>query len=662
MTINKSYRADTTAFEFETYTWYGQTYTESGDYEYKTQTLAGCDSIVMLHLAILDKPILERTVKASICKGEKFDFYGDKLTESDTYSKTIQYAEYDSLITLSLYVYPTYNFDEYSTIFEGQKYEWNGSQYSEKGDYEYHGKTANGCDSTVTLHLSIAEKPVYPRQYNITLCEGETYNFLGEQITVGGEFSKTIEFAEYDSLILVNVTLNPTFETDTFAVACDEFTWHDMTYTESGDYQYFGRTVTECDSTVTLHLTINTSRRSDSIAVAYESYEWRGHTYTESGNYEFETHTTAGCDSIITLHLTVLHDTASSCTPYIISVSSNNPQRGQTDILQQPSCENGQIAVVSATPVSEEFKFTQWSDGSTENPRTLILSTNTSLSAYFAIRTFTVNAKSVDNAIGHVTGSGTYNYGTIVTVTAIPSMGYEFVRWSDGKTDNPRQITVTEDVDIQAYFQLPEYIITTTVNDTMLGYTTGSGKYQIFSTAILTAVPYGNNQFVRWNDGVKASERRVIVLKNEQYLAIFDKPQYYITVVANNNHMGTVEGSGYYYPDDTVVISAMPNQGYQFSKWSDGNTDNPRTIIVSQSETYVAIFINSTGLDDNEINGISIDGHTININAPDNQTMTLYSILGHTIYSGKVQPTFNIPQNGIYILRLGNQITKIVIE
>lgn len=62
---------------------------------------------------------------------------------------------------------------------------------------------------------------------------------------------------------------------------------------------------------------------------------------------------------------------------------------------------------------------------------------------------YTITAKSkVENEEGNVagctfTGTGTYDYGTEKMLTAIPNTGYEFVKWSDDVTDNPRNVTVS---------------------------------------------------------------------------------------------------------------------------------------------------------------------------------------------------------------------------
>lgn len=51
-----------------------------------------------------------------------------------------------------------------------------------------------------------------------------------------------------------------------------------------------------------------------------------------------------------------------------------------------------------------------------------------------------------------VTGAGTYDYGTQVTLTATANTGYKFEHWSNGVKDNPYLFTVTEDVTIEAQF------------------------------------------------------------------------------------------------------------------------------------------------------------------------------------------------------------------
>ena len=59
-----------------------------------------------------------------------------------------------------------------------------------------------------------------------------------------------------------------------------------------------------------------------------------------------------------------------------------------------------------------------------------------------------------DSLGGIVTGTGAYRSGETAMLTATPAEGYEFVGWSDGATDNPRQIVATQDTTLVAAFQL----------------------------------------------------------------------------------------------------------------------------------------------------------------------------------------------------------------
>lgn len=66
--------------------------------------------------------------------------------------------------------------------------------------------------------------------------------------------------------------------------------------------------------------------------------------------------------------------------------------------------------------------------------------------------------------------------------------------------------------------------------------------------------------------------------------------QYTISVTSANTDQGTVSGGGTYSEGSRVNISATPKAGYQFDKWSDGNTSATRTVSVSKNESFVAQF------------------------------------------------------------------------
>ena len=75
------------------------------------------------------------------------------------------------------------------------------------------------------------------------------------------------------------------------------------------------------------------------------------------------------------------------------------------------------------------------------------------------------------------------------------------------------------------------------------------------------------------------------------YTAIFEAiPYYTITVLSNDEEMGTVTGGGTYREWTSVLLTATANSGYHFSHWSDGNTLASRGISVTEDATYIAYF------------------------------------------------------------------------
>lgn len=109
LTINQSETAEETIVTCDSYEWNGAVYTESGDYVFNTTTIAGCDSVVTLHLTILPEAVVENE-ELVLCPSElPYEWYGQSLTKAGSYTATEQYTgmECDSVIhelTLNVYV------------------------------------------------------------------------------------------------------------------------------------------------------------------------------------------------------------------------------------------------------------------------------------------------------------------------------------------------------------------------------------------------------------------------------------------------------------------------------------------------------------------------------------------------------------------------------
>ena len=110
---------------------------------------------------------------------------------------------------------------------------------------------------------------------------------------------------------------------------------------------------------------------------------------------------------------------------------------------------------LQATP-NRGYHFVRWSDNITDNPRTLTVSGDTTLTAYFEAITITLTVNSNDDMMGSVSGGGWFEAHTELTLQAIPNNGYRFVRWNDNVTDNPRTVTPFSDTTFTAYFAADE--------------------------------------------------------------------------------------------------------------------------------------------------------------------------------------------------------------
>ena len=72
-----------------------------------------------------------------------------------------------------------------------------------------------------------------------------------------------------------------------------------------------------------------------------------------------------------------------------------------------------------------------------------------------------------------------------------------------------------------------------------------------------------------------------------------DNPDLYsINIQADTAENGSVTPTSLYVqPGSSITITATPAFGYAFSHWSDGNTTNPRTLIVNENVNLIAYFI-----------------------------------------------------------------------
>ena len=145
-----------TICEGEDLNWHGLTPTITGTYEtYEKSIVTGFDSLCVLDLTILPKLYGDTT--AYVCKGGTFTWWNNSYSEKGDYTRVFQsqVTGCDSIVTLHLNILPPLTTTLNEAITEGATYIWNEQTYSEKGTYTQSFTTAEGCDSIVTLNLTV---------------------------------------------------------------------------------------------------------------------------------------------------------------------------------------------------------------------------------------------------------------------------------------------------------------------------------------------------------------------------------------------------------------------------------------------------------------------------------------------------------------------------
>jgi uncharacterized repeat protein (TIGR02543 family) len=147
---------------------------------------------------------------------------------------------------------------------------------------------------------------------------------------------------------------------------------------------------------------------------------------------------------------------------------------------------------------------------------------------------------------------------------------------------------------LTANFAINQYTLAYTAgaHGTLSGKTPQTVNYGASGTAV-TAVPAAGYHFVKWSDNSTANPRTdVNVAKNVAVTASFAITQYTLTYAAGAH--GTLSGKTPQPVSDGAsgtAVTAIPETGYHFVKWSDNSTANPRTDVnVTKNVSVTASF------------------------------------------------------------------------
>lgn len=306
----------------------GNVYSVPGIYTDTLISSSGCDSLVVTTFTWLSQ--LADTTVVLLCNGDSVLISDNYLSVPGFYTDSIQnmYGCYDLQVT-ELVIVGEEPFHQYVTLCSDGSYLLGNNSYTTTGTYYDTLSSAQGCDSIIVLHLDVLPEITYI--LNETICEGESYAFSGNMISAAGSYADTLLSAySCDSIVLLHLTVLPVKEYAFTVSLCEGETFYfgGQERMIEGIYKDTIPTLA-CDSIVTLHLTILPAVHHsiyDTICEGTE-YVWAGGNYTHSGTYT-HSFSTSSCDSSVTLNLTVVPRPS-------VSVTSTVTESGEASAIVQ---------------------------------------------------------------------------------------------------------------------------------------------------------------------------------------------------------------------------------------------------------------------------------------------------------------------------------------
>ena len=285
---------------------------------------------------------------------------------------------------------------------------------------------------------------------------------------------------------------------------------------------------------------------------------------------------------------------------YTVSTAVNNASWGT--LTGGGAFSYGSTVTLTAVPMPG-YKVNLWSNGTSRDftQSSFTVEGNITVTVSFVPDTFAVSvaAANADVTIKQGTtdmgASGSFAYGTTLSLEATLNEHYTGNGWSDGSTDNPHTVTVgAENAHYVYYTTINQYTINGTPNSPTMGYVTGSATRNALQTTTLVAHELFPYVFVRWDDGETSPSRTEVFTSNRDYVAIFELGQFDIALRGGNSRLGaigingTADSNGTFDYGTVLTLRARPNAGVRFTGWSDGSTDTLRTLTLAGNTVLTA--------------------------------------------------------------------------
>lgn len=305
---------------------------------------------------------------------------------------------------------------------------------------------------------------------------------------------------------------------------------------------------------------------------------------------------------------------------YTLHLEENCSICGKAIIKKNVDCNN--TAIIEALP-NANYRFSQWNDGDTNNPREITLAKNTIIKAMFEKNAYNVTATSNSTIMGEAVGGGIYKTGERVTLSAISKCGYRFKYWSGGCKDNPLTFIPSSDTNLIAYFDvaLDTIFVPDTSLETIVLYDTTIYPVTVFDTSIVNVTQYDTTIFP-----VIIYDTNIVVIKT--FDTINHTTHIYDTIHQSKDRTYLLFYNAYSFCDTIIINDTIDNKergthGIKASLYYE-NGD----IVVDGALGEIIKFCNATG-----------------------ETLEMRM-------KNKGVVRFNLPNSGLYIIKIGNEIVK----
>lgn len=364
---------------------------------------------------------------------------------------------------------------------------------------------------------------------------------------------------------------------------------------------------------------------------------------------------TAGVDTLFLNRDSALTATFAK-NQYTVMVLSSNTDIGSVN--GGGIFEYLDTTIITASAVAP-YHFVRWSDGNTQNPRTVVVEYDMIRTAIFGIDTFMVSLQVDSITHGTCTGFGSYPYGSAASVVAVPYSGYQFSHWSDGSTDNPYTFAVVNDVQLTAFF----YAAGTPYQDTLVLYDTVYIDVPVHDTTnIYVDVPYAVHDTTYVNNYVHDT----IISYINHYV--------HDTTFINNYIHDTLLLTSYVH--DTTFINNYIHDTLWLTSYIHDTTfinnyihDTLWLTSYVHDTVYIhdTVYVGIDGVDILNAKVYSSQGQIV-VESSCGSTVTLYDASGRMLASRRndgasdvTSLLFDVPVSGTYLIKIGNHPARKVV-